>query len=306
MLRFASTYLGLGSPCRWLRGNHHGHSTVSDGSDEPRAIAAAYEAEGYDYIALSEHDRLLSPDELQGHTSMCVVPAIEVTSRYGQSLMYLGAQGEMPAGELTPRQIMDRVHGAGGLFVFDHPNWRPRPDYATDELLDTMEGMRGMEIYCGVIERLPGQARATDRWERLLSKGWRVYGHGTDDQHEQRDHFVAWNCVQWPEGERPSAAGIVEALREGRFYASTGSVIHILGTGEEANSVQVASDADEIHWIGPGGVIIKKENGGTSRLTVEEFADLTGGEPAAEGEYVRAECLGRGNRSAWTQPFWVV
>ena len=67
---------------------------------------------------------------------------------------------------------MDRVE-EGGLFVFDHPNWTPIED-ATDELLLSMQGMRGMEIYCGVIERLSGVALATDRWDRLLSRGWRL------------------------------------------------------------------------------------------------------------------------------------
>ena len=41
------------------------------------------------------------------------------------------------------------MQASGGLFVFDHPNWRPFADYTTDELLESMAGagMRGMEIY---------------------------------------------------------------------------------------------------------------------------------------------------------------
>ena len=306
MPRFISTYFGLDTPCCWLRGNHHGHSTVSDGSDEPLEIAAAYEAEGYHYLALSEHDRLLKPEEVQPHTTMTILPAVEVTSSCDQTLMYLGADRELPARELTAREIMEQVHQAGGLFAFDHPNWRPRPDYATDELLDTMEGMQGMEIYCGVIERLPGQAQATDRWDRLLSKGWRVFGHGTDDQHEPEDYFVAWNCVQWPPDETPSPGGIIEALRTGRFYASTGVTIHRVGADEEGESVLVESDADEIHWIIRDSVIVEKTRGGKSSLNMDDLARLSGLDDPKEVVYLRAECLGNGNRCAWTQPFWIV
>jgi len=307
MLRFLSTYLNVDVPCRWLRGNHHGHSTASDGQDEPLDQVRAYEREGYHYFALSEHDRLLEANRLQPHTSMCIVPAIEVTSCFNQSLLYLGADRELPAGELTPREIMEQVHAAGGLFVFDHPNWRPRPDYATDALLDTMEGMRGMEIYTGVIEHLGGEAKATDRWDRLLSKGWRVFGHGTDDQHRSDDHFIAWNCVQWPQDEPMTSAGIVSALTEGRFYASTGVTIHRIGVDEDGGRVILESNADEIRWIVCDGAIVKKVQGGRSHLAMDEFArlpDLPEGDPMA-AIYLRAECLGHGHAAAWTQPFWI-
>lgn len=307
MSRFVSPYVALQTPVRWLRGNHHGHSTVSDGQSEPNEIVQDYEAAGYAYLALSEHDRLLEVEEFQRHTSLCLIQAVEVSSRFGQSLMFLGADRALPAGELTPREIMDEVHALGGLFVFDHPNWRPFPDYASDELLDTMEGMKGMEIYCGVIERLAGEAKATNRWDRLLSKGWKIFGHGTDDQHRPEDQFVAWNYVQWPDGEPLTPAGIVAALAAGRFYASTGVAIHRVGVTDDAQQITVESDADEIHWIGREGVIVKKTKGGTDRLPMAALSgeDDAAGVGSEEAAYVRAECLGRGNAAAWTQPFWV-
>jgi len=311
MASFTSAYLDLATPCRWLRGNHHGHSTVSDGELEPLELVRAYEAKGYHYLALSEHDRLLESHELQPHTSMCIVQAVEVTSRARHTLLYLGADHVPPPRELTPREIMEQVEEAGGLFIFDHPNWKPWPDYATDEHLDTMEGMRGMEIYTAVIERLTGEAKATDRWDRLLAKGWRVFGHATDDQHRPDDCFIAWNCVQWREGEPLSAEGIVEALASGRFYASTGVTIHRVGVAHEGQCVVVESDADEIHWITRGGIIVKKVQGGQSTLSMTDFAELPdtplteSGSPT-QAIYVRAECLGRGSAAAWTQPFWIV
>ena len=301
-MRFYSPYLDLDAPCCWLRGNHHGHSTVSDGEDEPGAMVAAYEAAGYDYLALSEHDVLLDPEPLQESTSMCLVPAVEVTSCFGHSLMYLGANRVLPAGELTPQQIMDQVQQAGGLFIFDHPNWKPRADYATDELLDQMEGLQGVEIYCGVIERLPGEALATQRWDRLLGKGWRVWGHGTDDQHRAADYFIAWNCVQWPRGRAVSPAGLVRALAQGRFYASTGVRIDRVGL-DGRGAAMVESEADEIRWVGRDGAVLRKQAGGADRLAPAEAVQLAGG--SHQLPYVRAECLGRGHAMAWTQPFWL-
>ncbi len=300
--RFVSPYLDPERACRWLRGNHHGHSTLSDGHESPEQLLVAYERAGYAYLALSEHDRFADPADFQMLTTMCLLPAVEVTSAQGQSLMHLGPAHELPARQLTAVQIMNQVHAAGGLFVFDHPNWKPVPEYATDALLNSMAGLRGVEIYCGVIERLAGKADATDRWDRLLSRGRRVWGHGTDDQHDVQDRFIAWNCVQWPTTASVDAAGIIEALGAGRFYASTGVTIERTGTADGGNSCFVESDADEIRWIGNDGVILKKESGGMGELSVAELsqAGLSGSDL-----YVRAECLGHGAATAWTQPFWV-
>jgi len=170
MLRFISTYFGPDIPFRWLRGNHHGHSTVSDGLSEPLEIVQAYESEGYHYFALSEHDQLLRDEDLQPHTSMCILPAIEITSRFNHTLMFLGASKELPARKLTAREIMEQVHASGGLCILCHPNWRPVSvqwqSSNTDAFLETLEGIHGIEIYTGVIERLRGEAKATDCWDR--------------------------------------------------------------------------------------------------------------------------------------------
>ncbi len=299
---FQSTYLPLDSPFRWLKGNHHGHSTVSDGNDSPGENIRFYQEAGYDYLALSEHDTLLDVGPLQPNTSMCLIPAVEVTSCFGQTLLYLGADREFPRKEWTPRQIMEAVHEAGGLFIYDHPNWRPVPDYTTNELLDTMEGLAGMEIYTGVIERLGGEAKATDRWDRQLSKGWRVFGHGTDDQHEKNDCFIAWNCVQWPQDEQVTWQGIVSACAEGRFYASTGVAIEKVGVSEDGTQATVVSDADEIRWIVKDGIIMHKVEGGSSTVSIDALTERLGDTPPI---YLRAECLGSGARAAWTQPFFI-
>ena len=39
-----------------LRGNLHAHTTFSDGVREPRALLAEYEARGYDFLAITDHE----------------------------------------------------------------------------------------------------------------------------------------------------------------------------------------------------------------------------------------------------------
>src|SRR5215831_15353094 len=40
----------------WLRGNLHAHTTHSDGVKEPAQLVAAYEALGYDFLAITDHE----------------------------------------------------------------------------------------------------------------------------------------------------------------------------------------------------------------------------------------------------------
>ena len=304
---FDSPYFDEGRSTRWLKGNHHGHSNSSDGKDEPLTILRAYEEAGYDYLALSEHDLLLSSSWLQANTLMCILPAVEVTSRFRQTLTFLGADGSLPKEQWTPKKIMDQVNDAGGLFIFNHPNWLPFPDYATDDHLDSCEGLSGIEIYTGVIRRLEGSPLATDRWDRLLTKGWRVFGHATDDQHCADDQFIAWNCVQWDADSEPDPIGIIEVLSKGRFYASTGVEIQDISLGDGGEYVSVSSDADEVKWITSGGTVFKTTSGGSGSCSVDECLDAARAVSGENGEmsYLRVECHRKDGAVAWSQPFWV-
>jgi len=141
-----------------------------------------------------------------------------------------------------------------------------------------------------------------------LSKGWKVFGHATDDQHDREGQFIAWNCVQWADSEDITPQGIVAALSEGRFYASTGVSISKIGTKDDNQCIEIESDADEVHWICRDGIILKKVKGDSSSLTIDElyqFSNVPKRNPS-EALYVRIECLGRGSQVAWSQPFWIV
>jgi len=313
-MRFESTYLPMEQKARWLRGNHHGHSTLSDGRESPEENIRAYEAQGYEYFAFSEHDVLLDVRQYQQRTHMCLLRAVEVTSKDRQTLMVLGGRSwPMPVEQLTPREIMLRAEAAGDLFIYDHPNWEFKPGrlHATEEELLSMPELNGMEIYTGVIHRYAGLAESTDRWDRMLSLGRRnLFGHATDDQHTVRDRFVAWNCVQSPEDQLLEADDIINALRTGRFYGSSGVNISRLGTNPAGDTIRIECDADEIHFICRSGVIVRRVFGGSGQLSVQDLADFEFGYPRdwsmeSRFMYVRIECYGKGSAKAWSQPFWL-
>jgi hypothetical protein len=48
---------------RWYKGNTHAHSFWSDGDEFPEMVADWYNSHGYDFLALSDHDRLMAGEK---------------------------------------------------------------------------------------------------------------------------------------------------------------------------------------------------------------------------------------------------
>src|SRR5579871_442973 len=175
----------LSTDVLWLRGNLHAHSTCSDGALPPEAVIAAYEQRGYDFLALSDHDRLVSPAEYQARTRLVLLPADEVTAR-GPHMLAIAIREA-----LTPdpdrQNVIDAVRAQGGFVILNHPNWQREFNHHPQEAMERLSGYAGIEIYNGVVERETGSALALDRWDRLLGSGRRVWGFANDDFHWERD-----------------------------------------------------------------------------------------------------------------------
>lgn len=125
-------------------------------------------------------------------------------------------------------RIMQTARDKGFFVTYNHPTWS-RETYA-----QYMEyhGMHAMEIFNGGCQ-VEGHDDYNPRvYDDLLASGQRIYGIGTDDNHNA-----------WEEGSRRFDSGVAytminasdlryrtvtKALEEGRFYASEGPEIHAL------------------------------------------------------------------------------
>lgn len=283
----------LDSPS-WLRGNLHAHTTVSDGACSPEEVIADYERRGYDFLAISDHDKFVPPADYQGQTKMTLIGGVE-TSANGPHILHVDAQEVVEP--VRDRQVaIDAIQRQGGFAVLNHPNWQAHFDHFPQGMMERLEGYAGIEIYNGVIERLDGSALATDRWDRLLGMGRRVWGFAHDDSHRPGDVELAWNVVQ---SEDRGAGAILLALRQGRFYASTGVTVRKVGV--EGTTIRVETeDAQRIRFISRLGIIQATVDSPEAAFTLPEDED-----EARRLLYVRAECFGVGGRCAWTQPIFI-
>ncbi|GIX07426.1 MAG: phosphotransferase [Candidatus Poribacteria bacterium] len=281
-------------PGNWWRGNVHTHTTHSDGSRPVERVLEDYESRGYDFLAITDHDVLVDPAPWQEKTRLALIPGVEV-SRGGPHLLHLGATELIPP-DPDRQTVLNRIQEQGALGVVNHPNWGRNFNHCPHELMESWSGYIGLEIYNGVIERLPGSPYATDRWDRLLSQGRKVWGFATDDAHHDRDVELGWIVVR---AERCEPGPLLEAIARGSFYSSTGVRIERIAVEDRAIRIE-APDAQRIRCFSKHGVLREVVEGSEARFSLPDSPQ----EAEALG-YLRVECYGSGGRVAWTQPFWL-
>ncbi len=277
-----------------LRGNLHTHTTRSDGKRPPQEVLNDYAARGYDFLMISDHDIYTAPTDYTAWDAkgMVLIPGNEVSAN-GVHLLHVNATQRVEP-EADRQKVIDAINQAGGFAIVNHPNWFADWNHCLQEDLEKWQGYKGIEIYNGTIGRLPGSQYATDRWDRLLSKGRRVWGYANDDSHlAEGEVGLGWNMVQ---ARERSPAAIADALAQGRFYASTGVTIDDIQVDGTRIRIE-AGNADRII----ASTIHQRRFAIADKSRIEvNLADF----PVVE-KYVRFECLGRGEQFAWTQPFFV-
>ncbi|MFH1023311.1 MAG: CehA/McbA family metallohydrolase [Planctomycetota bacterium] len=286
--------ISLESPCHdgsgtmWLRGNLHTHTTRSDGGLDPQATIRRYAGQGYDFLALSDHDTLADYTRLDP-CGMILIPANEI-SHPGGHLLDINAKIGIPP-DTNHQACIDRINRESGFAILCHPNWLERFNHYTFEQLLDLNGYAGIEIFNGVCLYHPGSPRAVEKWDRLIAAGRTVWGYANDDCHQPDRMALGWNVVRVRER---TAAAVVEALRTGNFHASTGVIIESLRC-EGAVLCARASNAEAMAVFGNNGRRLAFVPGNELRFDASDITD----------DPIRIEGYGWANTMAWTQPIAV-
>ncbi|MCW8133420.1 MAG: CehA/McbA family metallohydrolase [Planctomycetota bacterium] len=286
-LTLENPYAEPGTP--FLKGNLHTHTTNSDGSRPPQEVIDDYAARGYDFLMISDHDKLIDPEPFKSH-GMAMIPGNEISAK-GPHLLHIDAHTHIPPDE-DRQKILHQIAKDKAFAVINHPNWQEHFNHCAQEKLESWEGYLGIEIYNGVIRRLLGSPLATDRWDRLLAKGRRVWGFANDDSHRPEDVELAWNMVQ---AKKKTPKSVVEAMVAGAFYGSTGVEIETIAC--YGRTIHVATTNAQ-------RIVVHSTSG--KRETHVDAKEITFHVPEeAKYSYVRVECWGPGDAMAWTQPFFL-
>jgi hypothetical protein len=270
---------------RFYRGNLHTHTTNSDGRLTVDQVTARYAAAGHDFLAISDHDVWTPPFT---HERLVSIPAVEVSAG-GPHVLAVGVDHVYDTSE-TRGQILTRIVADGGLALLNHPNWEVDYEHWPQAAMLQTGPYHGLEIFNSVVDCLQGSAWALDRWDRLLSRGRRVWGFANDDFHDTPHGPRVWNAVA---AEAGTAHALVAAMKAGCFYASTGLELDAIEVTDTALHI-TARESVHTRFIVKGGALAKSVDG--ERATYH----FSGGET-----YVRAEVWGSGYRAAFTQPVFV-
>lgn len=116
----------------------------------------------------------------------------------------------------------------------------------------------------------------------------------SDDVHVPDDLYGGWI---WVKAVERSKSAILDALRHGFYYSSSGPTIYDFGMEEDQVYVS-CSACREIHFVTypPRGKSFFAEQG---KSLMDASHKLTGRE-----SYVRVVCVDENGRSAWTNPIF--
>ena len=274
---------------QWLRGNLHTHTTNTDGQNKPQTVINKYARLGHDFLAISDHDIYTSAKQYRtwDNKGMIMMPGNEISAS-GPHILHVAPDRFVEP--LMPRQeVITRIDEGAGLAVIAHPNWMGEFDGTKITQIQEWVGYHGLEIYNGLINRLQGSPYCTNKWDLMLSQGRRLWGFANDDSHNDDDIGNGWNVVC---ARERSVSAIREALKAGRFYASSGVEISRIAVRGSRLTIET-ENARRIVGVSAFGRRVAIVDDSAIVLDMQE-----------QWQYVRFECWGDGEQFAWTQPFW--
>jgi hypothetical protein len=220
---------------RWYRGELHLHSRHSDGQWTPAEIAERARPRGLDFMVLSDHNTTSSHQEFRSLVDprTLVIPGTELTTYHGHCLA-IGVERwiDWRTG-LDGRSINDvarDVRAAGGLVFIAHPDAMP-DDVCTgcrwthDDFDPALAD--GVEIWGGLWDGPEEENEGcVALWHRWLGLGHRLTATAATDAHKPKDWEGAVPLT-YVLADELSRAAILEGLRAGRTYVSSGPELYL-------------------------------------------------------------------------------
>jgi hypothetical protein len=298
---------GFQEPGNWYKGNLHLHSTVSDGNLAPLATVEVYRRSGYNFTALTDHisgfwDKenktykpLVYPLEQMNRSDFLVLPAIEYdTNRNGEVLHFVvvgpGYDLRLEEGQ-DLSEAMKKWWDRGAFAFMAHPHW----SLDGTDTLEAMSFLPAVEVFnyaTSTEEGIRGNSQLY--WDRLLLKNRAVLGVATDDSHRPGlDSGGGWVMVK---ANALTAKNIVNALRNGQFYFSSGPSLEDVYSDREGNLHVQCSPVKYIRALSSVGRVAQ-----VTAPHEESLKKAVLKWDWSKAPFVRIECVDEIGRTAWSQ-----
>lgn len=289
------------------RGNLHTHSTLSDGGMAPEHVCEFYAQAGYDFLALTDHFMeqygyvIADTTRFRTPSFTTLIGAELHTGRTELNhLWHILAVG-LPldfaanlAGETGP-EIAARALKAGAFVAAPHPAWYG----LTETDVRSLGDIHAIEIFNGTSCDHNDRPESWYMMDLMTMRGHRYTACATDDAHfkaERYDALRGWVQVKCRHNEPEP---LLEALKAGNYYASTGPQIHDVRVEADGDTLTIrCSPAERVFVTGYGwkaqyayGVGMRHAEFSIKQLNDSPYYRIT----------VRDDKGGR----AWTNPVWL-
>jgi hypothetical protein len=225
---------------RWYRGDLHGHTMHSDGHWGIDGLLDFARRHQLDFVTLTDHNTIAGLHEMDCNSSdeLLTMGGFELTTFHGHALA-LGIR-QMVDWRVTPRRPMKlvktEIDEIGGLFVIAHPK-APGEGYCTGcrwEYQDLMPSTaRAVEVWNEEWGSMSNNEAAVQLWYQWLNQGYHIYATVGTDIHGPRDEVFGFNIVY---AEAHSETAILDAVRQGHHYLSSGPRIELTGESSHGYS----------------------------------------------------------------------
>ena len=287
----------------WFKGNVHTHSIFSDGTKTPEELIEIYHGAGYDFLSITDHNIVLDTSGLDGK-GLLLVPGGEMCigrSEAGQfyHLVALGVEN-LPFKDfdphLDPQEVIDHTNKVGGIPIIAHPYWSGLNHGDLKKLQD----YHGVEIYNTSCEYERNTGLSASHIDGMIAAGLEPYIYAVDDHHgAERPQVPIDACGAWisVKAEALSVKHILDAIKKGHFYSSTGPEINDINIDEDGVISVECSPVKYISFISTPSLGMKFHAEGEP-LTEAVY-------PGRPGEtYVRVEVTDYEGRTAWSNPIY--
>ncbi len=298
--------LPFDKPGHFWKGNLHTHSTKSDGALSPEAVCRYYEALGYDFISLTDHFLIrygfpitdTTPFRHDHFTTILGAELHTGETEFG-GMWHILANG-LPLGfdstppDETGPELAARAIKAGAFVSVAHPSW-----YSLSvEDIASLEHAHAIEVFNGTSHDHNDRVWSMDIAQLMLCKGYRFTLCATDDAHfpsRKYDVGLGWVHVK---AEANDPEMLVEALKAGHYYSSTGPQIFDIQVSQGSNIKVECSPADRIFLVGRGATAVSSYGPGlrSATLSLSQFR---------EHQWVMVIVRDQAGNRAWSNPIWL-
>lgn len=241
---------------RALKGDLHTHSYYSDGNDGVAQTPANYREQGFDFFALTDHNRMFTSEfakkSFEGvalgmhimsgeevHTPGSLVHIVNAGGKYSVCDKYVRDpekyESEIDAIEKRLTHVpetyrrrvamahwaCDEIHKAGGIAIFAHPYWTPYKHNLSDEFRDIMYNQDifdAFELMGGIGYKSCNKQLAL--WQQKCMEGHKLPPVGSSDSHSHEydtGKFAHRFTIVF--AKQNTTEAILEAIKQGYTVA---------------------------------------------------------------------------------------